>query len=98
MIFSCDTDGICTGVSDGEHFATPRQIQSAFSLRSDTFSVSEVTSGENGDERSFTCYGYGHGVGMSQYGANALASQGYDFYEILRYYYTGIGFEFINNT
>lgn len=98
LIFSCDADGICTGVSDGEHFATPRQIQSAFSLRSDTFSVSEVTSGENGDERSFTCYGYGHGVGMSQYGANTLASQGCDFYEILQYYYTGIGFEFINNT
>lgn len=33
--------------------------------------------------------GYGHGVGMSQYGANYLANQGKDFKEILKTYYTG---------
>ena len=34
--------------------------------------------------------GYGHGVGMSQYGANAMALKGYTYDEILKYYYTGI--------
>ena len=34
--------------------------------------------------------GYGHGVGMSQYGANAMASEGYKYDEILKYYYTGV--------
>ncbi|CAI8396528.1 MAG: Amidase enhancer [Cyanobium sp. ARS6] len=33
--------------------------------------------------------GYGHGVGMSQWGAHGLASQGADFREILRHYYRG---------
>lgn len=97
-VFSSDEEGICTGVSDGENFLSPRQIQSAFSLRSDTFSVSEEACADNDASRefAFTCYGYGHGVGMSQYGADALAGMGYDFYEILRYYYTGIQFDFVN--
>lgn len=34
--------------------------------------------------------GYGHGVGMSQYGAKKMAEYGYDFEEILKYYYTGV--------
>ncbi|MBQ5318130.1 MAG: SpoIID/LytB domain-containing protein [Oscillospiraceae bacterium] len=38
----------------------------------------------------FTTYGYGHGVGMSQNGANILAKQGYSYEQILKYYFTGI--------
>ena len=34
--------------------------------------------------------GNGHGVGMSQYGANAMANNGYKYKEILKYYYSGI--------
>ena len=34
--------------------------------------------------------GYGHGVGMSQYGANEMAKMGYTYEEILKYYYTGV--------
>ena len=34
--------------------------------------------------------GYGHGVGMSQYGAQGMAQAGYNYQEILKYYYTGI--------
>jgi stage II sporulation protein D len=36
-----------------------------------------------------TTYGYGHGVGMSQYGANGMAKQGKQAEEIVRYYYKG---------
>ena len=34
--------------------------------------------------------GYGHGVGMSQYGAKALAESGFKFDEIIKYYYSGV--------
>ncbi len=36
------------------------------------------------------CYGNGHYVGMSQYGADFLARQGYDYKEILKHYYTNV--------
>ena len=39
---------------------------------------------------TFEGKGYGHGVGMSQYGAMEMAKQGYNFEEILKYYYTGV--------
>ncbi|WP_250278729.1 SpoIID/LytB domain-containing protein [[Clostridium] colinum] len=39
---------------------------------------------------TFVGKGWGHGVGMSQYGANSLAKKGYKFDEILKYYYIGI--------
>ncbi len=41
----------------------------------------------------FTGTGYGHGVGMSQYGAYALAEQGYDHISILKYYYKDVTIE-----
>lgn len=34
--------------------------------------------------------GYGHGVGMSQYGAIEMAKQGYNYYDIITHYYTGV--------
>lgn len=37
--------------------------------------------------------GWGHGVGMSQYGARTLAAQGYDYARILAYYYSGVGLQ-----
>jgi len=43
-----------------------------------------------GDQIEFTTYGYGHGVGMSQYGANGMAKQGSRAEEILTYYYQGV--------
>ncbi|NCC86395.1 MAG: SpoIID/LytB domain-containing protein [Clostridia bacterium] len=38
---------------------------------------------------TFTVYGYGHGVGMSQQGANYYANQGWDYKAILKYYFPG---------
>ena len=35
-------------------------------------------------------YGYGHGIGMSQWGANAMGKQGSNFQDILKHYYTGV--------
>lgn len=42
-----------------------------------------------GDQITFNVTGYGHGVGMSQYGANAMAKGGKDYKDILYHYYTG---------
>jgi len=41
----------------------------------------------------FFVTGYGHGVGMSQYGANQMAEEGADYREILTHYYTGVTVE-----
>jgi stage II sporulation protein D len=38
----------------------------------------------------FFVTGYGHGVGLSQYGANQMAKNGADWKEILMHYYTGV--------
>ena len=83
-------DGICTCAVSGDTQLTAEKIQRLLGLRSDTFTVAE-----NSNSYTFTSYGFGHGVGMSQYGADALAKKGYSFYEILKYYYTGISFAFL---
>ena len=44
----------------------------------------------NGDYITFHCQGSGHGVGMSQWGANAMAKNGSNYEEILKHYYTGV--------
>jgi stage II sporulation protein D len=43
----------------------------------------------NGDEVSFTGTGYGHGVGLCQWGAKQRAGDGFNYREILSYYYPG---------
>ncbi|MGN0494299.1 MAG: stage II sporulation protein D [Acutalibacteraceae bacterium] len=60
------------------------EIRSLFSLRSSNFGVSYKDG-----EFTFTVYGYGHGVGLSQFGADYMAKQGSDFKEILTHYYSG---------
>jgi stage II sporulation protein D len=42
------------------------------------------------DSYIFVTKGLGHGVGMSQYGANEMAASGKTYEEILKHYYTGI--------
>ena len=48
----------------------------------------EISVGD--DSVTFRVTGYGHGVGMSQYGANHCAKEGMTYEEILKKYYTGI--------
>ncbi|MFV0496878.1 MAG: SpoIID/LytB domain-containing protein [Candidatus Fimivivens sp.] len=57
----------------------------SFALRSHCFDVKYNTSKERFE---FTVYGYGHGVGMSQYGAHYMALEGFNYVEILEHYYT----------
>lgn len=56
-----------------------------FGLRSTCFEVNEKDG-----VFTFSVTGYGHGVGMSQYGANTMAKQGGSWQEIIEHYYTGV--------
>ena len=61
------------------------ELRNLLGLRSADF---KITKEENGI--SFKTKGYGHGVGLSQYGANGMAKAGYNYREILTHYYTGV--------
>jgi len=69
----------------GGKWFSGRTARQRLGLKSTWFSV-EVT----GSEVVFSVWGYGHGVGMSQYGAQGMAAQGYGYKEILKYYYHDI--------
>ncbi|MEG1756154.1 MAG: stage II sporulation protein D [Clostridia bacterium] len=68
----------------GGYTATGREVRALFALDSTIFTLSFTQ-----DTAMFSTKGYGHGVGMSQTGANAMALGGRIYQEILFYYYTG---------
>lgn len=68
----------------GKRTFTGRQVREALDLPSANFDWRL-----EGDRIVMTTYGYGHGVGMSQWGAQALAQAGNDAEQILAYYYRG---------
>lgn len=63
---------------------TGRQVREALGLASANFKTDI-----DGDTVTFTSIGSGHGVGMSQYGADGMAKEGYDYKKILSHYYSG---------
>ena len=65
------------------------EVRTIFDLRSANF---EITI--NGNEIKFKVIGYGHGVGMSQTGADSLAKEGSNYEDIIHHYYTNV--EIIN--
>lgn len=72
-------------VEVGEKWFSGREIRQRLGLRSTWFTAEAM-----GNELVFSVWGYGHGVGMSQYGAQGMALTGYAYSEILQYYYQGI--------
>lgn len=60
-------------------------VYKKLNLKSTFFEIRQV-----GSSIIITTKGYGHGVGMSQYGALGMAKEGYTYDEILKYYYKGI--------
>lgn len=80
--------GTVASIPVGNASLAGTKVRSLFGLRSATFTVTPQKDGF-----LFTVHGYGHGVGMSQYGADYLARQGYTYAEILSYYYTGVVIE-----
>lgn len=62
-----------------------KQVRGMFDLNSANFTISV-----SGSNVTFKTIGYGHGVGMSQTGADAMAKSGNTYKEILNHYYTGV--------
>ena len=61
------------------------EFRNLLGLRSTDFDISV-----NGENVIITTRGYGHGVGMSQYGANKLANEGYSYSDIIYHYYQNV--------
>lgn len=68
---------------NGQEF-TGRELYDSLGLKSTDFSLVK-----DGDNVIINTVGYGHGVGMSQYGAQGMALEGYSYDEILSHYYVG---------
>ena len=77
-----DESGRVKTISVGGQTLTGSEMRKLFSLRSTAFTL-EYTKGIF----VFTVTGYGHGLGLSQYGANVMAKNGFDYLEILAHYY-----------
>lgn len=69
----------------GDKLLTGREVRELLGLDSSSFTFEII-----GDQVVFNTTGYGHGVGMSQYGANGMAKEGKKAEEIVKYYYTGV--------
>lgn len=72
-------------VAVGEKKMEASVLRRALGLRSTWFSITS-----DGEGVTFQQRGYGHGVGMSQVGANSMAASGSGYEEILRHYYPGV--------
>ncbi|HHW46188.1 MAG TPA: SpoIID/LytB domain-containing protein [Clostridiales bacterium] len=70
-----------------ERLFTSSRVGAANVLRSSAYTISY---NKEEDKFTFVVKGYGHGVGMSQVGANAYAKSGWTFEQILKHYYTGV--------
>ncbi len=80
-----DSANYVTKVKYGNHVINGEALRQQLGLSSSAFYLSEV----GGKVRIMT-KGHGHGLGLSQYGAEALAKEGKKYEEILKYYYTGV--------
>ena len=79
-------------VKFGNHNLSGTETRSLFGLRSTNFEIIK----EN-DNIKFSVKGYGHGVGMSQTGANTLAKEGKIYEDIIKHFYIGVEIQDINN-
>jgi stage II sporulation protein D len=80
------------GYKAGDFSLPLRQIRTDLNLRSTFFSLSV-----EGDSVIFSGRGYGHGVGLCQEGAMVMAMKGFDYKQIINFYYTGVVIADIKN-
>ncbi len=69
----------------GDKIIEGRDFRTLFNLNSTNFKINLI-----GDNIEIETLGNGHGVGMSQWGANAMAKNGSSYEEILKHYYQGV--------
>lgn len=75
------------------HTYTGREIREKLNLKSSDFTIKQ-----NNGHLVVTTEGYGHGIGMSQYGANFMAKSGKNYEDIVKHYYQGIQISSIDDT
>jgi len=80
-----DTHGRVQEVSVNDKVYSGVEFRNLLGLRSTDFDISI-----NNGKVTFVTKGFGHGVGMSQYGANGMANAGYNYKDILLHYYQGV--------
>ena len=76
----------------GNHEISGVEARTLLGLKSTNFEITK----EN-DKIKFTVKGYGHGVGMSQTGADAMAKQGKNYQDIINHFYKGIEIKEVNS-
>ena len=76
--------------SNGVKILKGGKIRSALRLNEQLFVIDKRYSGDKVTGYTFTGRGWGHGVGMCQYGAYGLAKMGVKYDEIIKHYYTGV--------
>ncbi|WP_337970405.1 SpoIID/LytB domain-containing protein, partial [Virgibacillus salexigens] len=77
---------------DGKTFSG-RDGREKLELRSSDFTIEQKN-----DHFIFTTKGFGHGIGMSQYGANGMAKEGKNYKDIVNYYYKDVKISTVNET
>lgn len=82
------SSGYVSDIEIGGETYSGLKVRDAIGLRSAVFTCEY----KNGNFH-FTTSGYGHGVGLSQYGADYMARQGSRWEEIIKHYYTGVEIE-----
>ncbi|MCG3417961.1 stage II sporulation protein D [Oceanobacillus jordanicus] len=70
-----------------------REVREKLELRSSDFTIEQKD-----DHLIFTTKGYGHGIGMSQYGANGMAEEGKTYKEIVNHYYKDVEISTVTDT
>ncbi|WP_178139272.1 stage II sporulation protein D [Hathewaya proteolytica] len=88
LVKSRTEQGTVKSIALGNISMTGAEFRSILGLTSANFNLSY-----RGDNVNISCKGYGHGVGMSQWGAGAMAKEGVGYREILKHYYTGVTIE-----
>lgn len=76
----------------GNHEISGVEARSIFGLKSTNFEITKET-----EKVKFTVKGYGHGVGMSQTGADTMAKQGSNYEDIIHHFYIGVEIKEINS-
>ena len=87
-----DSTGYVTRISIDKISVSGEEFAQILGLNSNHFYIEDY----EGKAR-IICTGVGHGVGLSQYGADAMAKEGYSYEEILTHYYTGVKLTTLNN-
>nr|WP_242984002.1 stage II sporulation protein D [Clostridium perfringens] len=83
-ILNRNTGGTVNDIKIGKATIKGKEFRKIFGLNSANFTLKVLD-----DNIKIKCLGYGHGVGMSQWGANVMAKEGSKYDEILEHYFKG---------